>query len=259
MCGRFTLTSSEEQIRSMFAVDLPDDLPPRFNIAPTQPVLAIRERTPGNREAVMLHWGLVPSWANDRKIASKMINARGETVADKPAYGQLLRHRRCLIIADGFYEWKPNDATKEPFHFHRPNREPFAFAGLWDRWLDVDGSPYETCTIVNTSAEGNSTMSAIHHRIPVMLDPSDYDRWLDPKFHRVNELRKLLVPCPEDWLDCQPVSRAVNRVAIDDARCLAPPGSDGATLLEASSPLMRSRKSSVRQDQPSLWDESSHG
>ncbi|VTS04156.1 SOS response-associated peptidase [Tuwongella immobilis] len=252
MCGRFTLTTPEEQLRSLFGLDFPEPYRPRYNIAPTQPVLTIRPNTRGKRETALLRWGLVPSWSQDPRIASKMINARGETLAEKPAFRQAFRMRRCLIVADGFYEWHEANGHSQPYYFHRPNREPFAFAGLWDRWVGSDGSPLETCTIVNTASEGNARMSAIHHRIPVLLDPDDYDRWLDPREANVDRLAELFQPCSEDWLVSVPVSTAVNRVALDDPICLEPLGSQVDLAMTDAKSSSR-RKPLERPDQPSLW------
>ena len=204
MCGRYTLKTPAKEIAKLFGVlDLPD-LVPRRNISPTQQVLCFRQEN-GEPRAAMLKWGLVPSWAAEPSIGSKMINARAETVAEKPAFRSAFRKRRCLIAADGFYEWQKLDAKKkQPWRFHLRDEEPFAFAGLWESWRGADGSELQSCTLVTTGA--NELVAPAHDRMPVILPPERYDLWLDPAFEGVPQLRSLLVPYPASEMAAEPVS-----------------------------------------------------
>lgn len=219
MCGRFTLRTNMHEVAQAF--NLPDvpELPFRYNIAPTQEVAAVRVgQETGVRNLGLLHWGLIPSWAKDRKIASSLINARGETVAEKPSFRAAFTKRRCLILTDGFYEWqKLADGKKQPHYIHRRDDGPFAFAGLWESWPG-EGEPLESCTIITTSA--NEVMQPLHDRMPVILSQSDYDQWLDPAFKDKAALKELLKPCPADWLEAYPVSTRVNNARHEEAACL---------------------------------------
>lgn len=221
MCGRFTLRTNMHDVAQAF--DLPDvpELPFRYNIAPTQEVAAIRlEPEQNQRELSLLYWGLIPSWAKDAKMASKLINARAETVAEKPSFRSAFTKRRCLIVADGFYEWqKLADGKKQPFYIHCQDDKPFAFAGLWESW-NGEGETIESCTIITASA--NEVMQPLHDRMPVILSASDYDQWLDPTFKDKSALKELLEPCPADWLEAYPVSTRVNNPKHDEAECLKP-------------------------------------
>lgn len=219
MCGRFTLTSSPEELARRFGIDPPLDLAPRYNIAPGQGVLAVRARTPDAREGAMLHWGLVPPWAEGPEVGFRMINARSETAAEKPAFRDALRERRCLVPATGFYEWAPLGAgAKQPYHVTL--RVPFGFAGLWERWQDPAGGVLESCTILTTDAA--PCLRDIHGRMPVMLGEADFAHWLDPAVHDLERLRPLLAPVPDAALVFHPVSDRVNSARIDDAACMAP-------------------------------------
>lgn len=194
MCGRFTLrTRANQLLLELGAEDASIDWSPRYNIAPTQKVMAVRHRYKGEgREAVLLRWGLVPSWAPDLSIGSRMINARAETIAEKPSFRTPLKKRRCVIVADGFYEWKKEGKSKQPFHIQMESEKPFLFAGLWESWNKSGSEPTETCTIITT--EPNSFMAPIHDRMPVILEPEKADIWLDPEVEGVDLLRSLLVP-----------------------------------------------------------------
>ena len=177
MCGRFNLTANAAEIEKAFDLfESLGDLTPRYNIAPTQQVLAIRQDE-GKRAFCRLRWGLVPFWADDLKIGYKLINARADGIATKPSFRDALKKRRCLIPATGFYEWRTEGKAKRPFHVFRQDHRPFAFAGLWERWNKGD-TPVESCTIVTTDA--NDFMKSLHTRMPVILDPKDYDLWLGP-------------------------------------------------------------------------------
>ena len=205
---------------------------PRYNIAPTQEILVVRsDRSDGRRRADMMRWGLIPSWSKDPKGASgpPMINARSETLAEMPMFRSAVRRRRCLIPVDGFYEWEQSASgsrgKKQPYFIHRPDDGPFAFAGLWETWTQP-GEPasgpgrltIESCTIVTT--EANATLRELHERMPVVLAPCDYDKWLDSKVEVPEALKHLFVPCGEDELVAEPVGTHVNRVANDDPQCL---------------------------------------
>lgn len=227
MCGRFTLRTSASQLAQFFELCREPELAPRYNIAPSQLVAAIRfeeDRTP--REMVMLRWGLIPSWAKDRKIGNRMINARADTVATKPAFRAAFKRRRCLIPADGFYEWKKLDAQqKQPFYITRPDGGPFAFAGLWEHWQGEAGPAVESCTIITT--EANEVMEELHDRMPVILDEADYDRWLAPGRGDREKLLSLLRPCPHDVLRFIPVDTLVNNPRNNVPACIEPAPTQG--------------------------------
>lgn len=217
MCGRFTLRTPAKEIAHFFQVTVPD-MPPRFNIAPSQSVAAVR-RNPDRqtRELVMLRWGLVPFWADDTQIGYKMINARAETVAEKPAFRKAFAHGRCLVIADGFYEWQKKDGRKQPFLVHRKDDQPFAFAGLWEHW-EGESEVIESCTVVVTQA--NRLLEPIHGRMPVILDPDDYAPWLDPTCEDKGKLQGMLKPYPSFELEAYPVSAMVNNPQNDTEACV---------------------------------------
>jgi putative SOS response-associated peptidase YedK len=240
VCGRFVTASSPALIADRFAVDEVDetvapDPEPDYNVSPRRNVLAVRARADddGTTERVLsrLRWGLVPSWAKELKIGDRMINARAETVAEKPAYRRAFANKRCLIPADGFYEWKPGpesgggatgraNSRKQPYFIHRRDGEPLAVAGLWEVWKVPEDSPDDvkdvggddgwvrSCVIVTTSA--NELMAPIHDRMPVILPESAWEQWLDPDEHDVEALAKLLVPAPDALFEAYPVSTAVN-------------------------------------------------
>ena len=208
------------QIASMLGLDTVPNLEPRYNIAPTQEVVAVRMRD-GGRALVRLRWGLIPFWAKDAAIGAKMINARAETLAEKPAFREAFQKRRCVIAADGFYEWKTitKGKTKQPFHIHRPDGAPFAFAGLWERW-EKDGEPIETCTIITTDAP--ESLTDIHHRVPVILPQDAMAAWLETPEGQADGLAEFLIPLPDGELVAQPVSTAVNKVINDGPHCQEP-------------------------------------
>lgn len=218
MCGRYSLTTPVEALRRLFGFEGPaPNLQPRWNIAPTQSAPVIRLGGGGGREIKMLSWGLVPYWAEDAKLQSHMINACGETVAEKPAFKQAFRQRRCLVPADGFYEWQTlGPKTKQPLLFKTADGAPFAFAGLWERWVPPQGEVLETFTIVNTAA--NEMMAQFHDRVPIVLSPADYAAWLDPAV----DARALIKAPPSDWLTFRRVSTYVNSVKHDDPGCQEP-------------------------------------
>ena len=219
MCGRYTLTVPVEILAEEFGVTGPlPEVPPSYNIAPTQEVAAVLADD-GERRLEMLRWGLIPSWADDPGIGSRMINARSETVPEKPSFRRAFKERRCLIPADGFYEWKTTGNGKQPYYIRMEGGRPFAFAGLWESWR---GSREEirSCTILTT--EANDRVSNIHHRMPVILAPEDHGLWLDPDIREADPLLPLLAPYPDDVMEAYPVSRFVNRPTNDDPRCVEP-------------------------------------
>lgn len=221
MCGRFTLTvDPAEQQEPFNNFTFPEKFAPRFNIAPTQPVLAIPNDD--NFTADFFVWGLIPIWAKDPNIGSRLINARAETLPEKPAFRGSLKYKRCLILADGFYEWKTVEGrkSKTPFFIHMKDRKPFAFAGLWDSWNSPEGSQIKSCTIITT--EPNDLMSLLHNRMPVILHPRDYDKWLDPSPQTPDQLMPLLKPFPADAMDAYPVTPLVNKPANDIPELVVP-------------------------------------
>ncbi|MCZ6834283.1 MAG: SOS response-associated peptidase [Planctomycetota bacterium] len=226
MCGRFSLTTPEEVIAKFFSLLAIPRLKPRYNLAPTQACSVIRQDdTSGGRRLDPMHWGLIPSWAKDKSIGNRMINARGETLAEKPSFREAYRKRRCLIPADGFYEWKKEGKRKQPHWIGRANRALFAFAGLWEKWNESDQDVIESFTIITT--EPNETIRTLHDRMPVILDPSDYDAWLDPDQDDANTLQELLVATPIDLLEFHPISTRVNSPTHDDPSILEPLDSSG--------------------------------
>jgi putative SOS response-associated peptidase YedK len=218
MCGRFAQKSPAKKVAKQFKVEEVPPLVERYNVAPTQAVLAVREASDG-REATFLKWGLVPHWAKDPEIGNRLINARAETVTEKPSFREAFARRRCLVPLDGFYEWSRRGDRKRPFYFHLRDGEPFAVAGLWESW-GGDGGPLETCTLLTT--EANELLAPYHDRMPVILRPEDYDLWLDPNVRRAEQLRPLLRPYPHEGMSAYAVSPLVNRPANDSPRCVEP-------------------------------------
>jgi len=255
MCGRFTLTTPTDEISEYFRIlggvegSAPRRPRPRYNIAPTQPVACVRQtvaadtetETPGGppaRELVEMRWGLIPYWAKDPAIGNRMINARSESVADKPAYREAFRKRRCLVVADGFYEWKRLRGAKQPYFIYMGNHQPFAFAGLWERWkprrdqldkivaagqpevtLSTDGR-VESCAFLTTVP--NELLEPIHDRMPVILPQEHWDSWLNPDLQDANELSNLLLPYPTSQMRVHPVSTLVNKPGNDERACIEP-------------------------------------
>ncbi|TAJ06965.1 MAG: SOS response-associated peptidase [Nitrospirae bacterium] len=222
MCGRFSQTSSPEVVAEQFGfVGVPLFLTPRYNIAPSQPVAVVRtHHESGMRECVLLRWGLIPSWAKDQAIGYKMINARAETASEKPAFRGPFRSRRCLILADGFYEWQREGRRKQPFYIRLKDRRPFAFAGLWDKWEPQGGEAVESCTILTTGP--NDVLKPIHERMPVIVAPQAYSLWLDPTVQQVEAIRPILQPYSADRMEVYPVSLLVNNSRHNAPTCLEP-------------------------------------
>jgi putative SOS response-associated peptidase YedK len=222
MCGRYRLSRRKQLVEEYFGAASADyEWSPRYNVAPSQPVLTIRQdvREPVRNLSTM-RWGLIPSWANDPSIGYKTINARVETVAITPSFREPFKSQRCLIPADGFYEWKRNGKTKQPYCFEVNDGELFAFAGLWDRWRSSKGDVIESCTILTTTP--NSLLTDIHDRMPVILTPDDYNLWLDPAFRDEGSLSAMLRPFDAPLMRGYPVSTRVNHVLNDDADCAKP-------------------------------------
>jgi putative SOS response-associated peptidase YedK len=219
MCGRFTLAARGEAIRDLFQLVEVPDLPPRYNIAPTQlvPIVRARPDSPG-RELVSLRWGLIPGWAPEVGSGPGFLNARSESAAGKPAFRSAFRQRRCLVPADGFYEWQKLGARKQPYYIRLASGQPFAFAGLWETWKRSEQQPLETFTILTT--EANPTVQPIHERMPVILDPRDFERWLDPAANMAEEVQPVLKPYESGPMEAWPISTYVNNARNEGARCV---------------------------------------
>jgi putative SOS response-associated peptidase YedK len=209
MCGRFVLKATPAELITHFGLDECVDLKPRYNIPPGTEIAAIRQSPEGKRVLHQLKWGLVPHWAKDPGIGSKLNNARGESVAEKPSFREAFKRRRCLIPADGFYEWKAEGKLKQPYYISLP--EPFAMAGLWESWKAPDGSILRTCCVITTGP--NAVMEPIHDRMPVIIAPENWGRWLSAP---VEEVAELVRPYPADSMLAWPVSRRVSKTVEDD-------------------------------------------
>jgi putative SOS response-associated peptidase YedK len=221
MCGRFTLTVDPGQLHEAFPwASVPDEFPPRFNIAPTQPVAVIPND--GLNRMDFYTWGLIPSWAKDPEIGNRLINARAETLAEKPAFRSAFKRRRCLILADGFYEWmqQADKKSKIPMYIQLADKKPFAFAGLWEIWNSSDGSEIRSCTIITTRP--NRLMEEIHNRMPAILAPQHYQSWISPDEQDARSLATFLEPIPAAEMKAYPVSRLVNSPNNDVPDCIRP-------------------------------------
>ncbi len=221
MCGRFTLFAPEGMLSRMFHVDDVPAMAPRYNIAPSQDVAAARiSPESGRRELAMLRWGLVPSWAKDPAAGNRMINARAETLQEKPAFRNAFRRRRCLVPASGFYEWQKQGARKQPWYVSLRDGNPFAIAGLWERRDMEDGSVLETCTLITTAA--NDVILPLHDRMPVIVAPEGYDLWLSPDLKETAPLAALLRPFPPEEMRAVAVGLRVNDPHHESKDCIAP-------------------------------------
>lgn len=219
MCGRFTLAADPSQIREAFPfVSVPEETPRRYNVAPSQPIAVVPND--GKNRLDYFVWGLIPFWAKDPEIGNRMINARAETLAEKPAYRAAFRRRRCLVLADGFYEWKqtPGRKVKEPIYFRLKNGKPFAFAGLWEIWNSADGSQVLSCAIITT--QPNALVTPVHNRMPAILTPEAYPAWLDPGEKNPDELSGLLASYPAEQMTAYPVSTLVNSPNNESPECI---------------------------------------
>ena len=218
MCGRYAQRTEPKRLAREFKVAEAPEAQPRYNVAPTQEVLGVRE-SPGGREMRYFKWGLVPAWAKDTSMGARLINARSETVAEKPAFRQAFRQRRCIIPADGFYEWQRTGGRKQPFFFRMRDERPFGFAGLWERWEGEGGEVLNSCTILTT--EANEVLRPVHDRMPVILHPEDYELWLDADARKLELVREVLRPYPAGEMVGYPVGASVNS-----------PRNQGAELIE---------------------------
>src|SRR5712692_5050966 len=230
MCGRYLITSAPEAIRALFRYAEEPDFPPRYNIAPTQPVPIVRLDN-GVRSFALMRWGLIPAWVKDPNAFSLLINARGETIGEKPSFRNAMRHRRCLLPADGFYEWKSEVGRKRAFCVRPRKAAPVAFAGLWETWIGPNGEEVDTACIVTTAA--NRLLAPIHDRMPVVIAPEAFDLWLDCAKVEAEIAAALIVPAPESLFEAYEISTAVNRAANDTAAVIAPLGSQPAPAVAA--------------------------
>lgn len=218
MCGRYTITQPPEAIRGHFEYGEQPNFPPRYNIAPTQPVPIVRQERDG-RHFALVRWGLVPEWADEIDARGPLINARAESVAYKPSFRGPMGYRRCLFICDGFYEWqKKPGGPKQPWYIRRNGGGTFAIAGLWEHWMNAEGSELESSALITVSA--NPELAAIHHRMPAIITPEDYEAWLDCANVRADLAAKLLRPAPHGLMEAWPVSTRVNSIANDDPELL---------------------------------------
>jgi putative SOS response-associated peptidase YedK len=244
MCGRYTVTSAPEAIRALFGYPEQPNFPPRYNIAPTQPIAIVR-LVEGKRQFALVRWGLVPSWVKDPKNFSLLINARGESLTDKPAFQAAMKRRRCLIPADGFYDWKAAGPRKQPYYVCAKSGGPLAFAGLWETWSGPNGEEIETATIITTRA--NRMLADIHDRMPVVVPPDAFDLWLDCANVDADTAAVLIAPAPENLLEAYEVSSAVNRAANDSPKLIERmPGSAAAEPVQ--NPLRRRAARRAKKD-----------
>jgi putative SOS response-associated peptidase YedK len=223
MCGRFTRKENFKQLAKVLGLQNIPAFPPRYNIAPSQLIACVRTNPESRKkECVQLKWGLVPSWAKEPGLGQKMINARAETVSEKPAFRKAFKLQRCLILADGFYEWKREGKGKQPYYVHFSDNRPFAFAGLWECWAKEREQPLESCTILTTGP--NALMESIHHRMPVILSPKQCELWLDPGIQDPHLLFPVLQPYPSEDMEAYPISLMVNNPRNDSPLCVQPLG-----------------------------------
>jgi len=245
MCGRYALTSAPELLRGLFGYAERPNFPPRFNIAPTQPV-AIARLVNGRREFALVRWGLLPAWLKDPKTVSLMFNARGESANDKPAFRAAMRRRRCLIPADGFYEWRASGNAKQPYFIRRKDGAPFAFAGLWETWSGPNGEEIDSAAIVTTSA--NRTLAPLHERMPVIVPEAAFDLWLDCDRVDAETAAALIAPAPDELFEAYPVSAAVGHTANDNPALTEPLAEP-----QAASPAHKRRGKAADDGQDSLF------
>ncbi len=253
MCGRYTLTSAPEAIRALFRYEEQPNFPPRYNIAPTQPIAIVRLNE-GKRQLALVRWGLLPSWVKDPKTFTLLINARGESASEKPAFRAAMKRRRCLIPADGFYEWQAVAGRKQPFYVRAKSGTPLAFAGLWECWTGPNGEEMETAAIVTTRA--NRTLAAIHERMPVVVPPEAFDLWLNCAEVDAKTAEALIQPAPDNLLEAYEISTAVNRTANDNAKLIEPvvPGEPEPTSRPpAAKPAAAKRAAKKNDGQASLF------
>ncbi len=220
MCSRYSLTSPPEAVRKLFQCGGSEDFPPRYNIAPTDPAVIVRSDTRQQRELYLVRWGLIPPWVKDPRDFATLINARSETAAEKPSFRGALRHRRCLVPTDGFYEWTGRPGSKQPHLIRMKSRSLFAFAGLWEHWLGADGSELETMAILTTSA--NEDMAHLHDRMPVIFEPSDFEQWLDCSSGSAGHIADLLRPLRAGLIETLAVNPKLNNPRAEGPDLQAP-------------------------------------
>lgn len=220
MCGRYTLTAPAEVLTEIFDLAESIELHPRYNIAPTQETAVVGLNHEGKRSLGLMRWGLIPHWAKDPSIGNRLINARAETVAEKPAFRSSFAKRRCLVPADGFYEWQKAGSRKQPYYLQLAEHRPFAFAGLWARWSPPEGEPVKSFTLLTTTP--NEVAAKVHDRMPVILPAEHYELWLDPEVHDREALEAVLGPFPAEGMEAYPVSTLVNSPKNDEPRCIEP-------------------------------------
>jgi putative SOS response-associated peptidase YedK len=247
MCGRYAITTAPEAMRQLFQYKEQPDFPLRYNVAPSQPIPVVR-LWEGERQFVLMRWGLIPAFVKDPKTISLLFNARGETVNDRPAFRNAMKRRRCLIPADGFYEWKRDGASNRPYFVRKSGGGPIAFAGLWETWIGPNGEELDTAAIVTTDA--SARIRSIHHRMPVILDPEAWDMWLDTA--RVDEqmAAALIGPARDECLEVYEVSPAVNRAIHDGPELIAPYCAPPADSAPAAKPARKPKK---HDRQPTLF------
>jgi putative SOS response-associated peptidase YedK len=248
MCGRYAVTTVPEAMRALFRYLNQPNFPPRYNVAPTQPVPIVRV-VEGNREFALVRWGLIPSWVKDPRTFTLLINARGESAAEKPAFKNAMKRRRCLFPADGFYEWKRDGAHKQPYFVRLKGGGPLAFAGLWETWMGPNGEEQETAAIVTTSA--SQSIAHIHDRMPVIVPPEQFDLWLDPNADPEMAAAVVIQPAPDAAIESYPVSSAVNRTANDTPN-LVEPLTEPETIEPVEKPK-RVKKPVIDEKQGSLF------
>lgn len=254
MCGRYLITSSPEAFRRLFGYPEQPNFPPRYNVAPTQPIPIVRV-VEGKRQFALVRWGLIPAWVKDPRGFTLLVNGRSESVNDKPAFRYAMKRRRCLFLADGFFEWCEHGNRKRPFLVRPANGQPVAFAGLWETWMGPNGEETETAAVLTT--EANRTLMPIHHRMPVVIPPEAFDMWLDCANVDALTAAALLVPAPDGLMEAYEISTAVNRVVNDGPEILVPvsdaPEPEAAPPI-SEKPVVRERKSKKDERQASLFD-----
>jgi putative SOS response-associated peptidase YedK len=247
MCGRYLITSAPEAFRRLFDYEELPNFPARYNVAPTQPIPIVRVME-GKRRFALVRWGLIPPWVKDPRKFSLLINARGESVNEKPAFRNAMRRRRCLVPADGFYEWKNDGGRKRPYCVRPRDGGPIAFAGLWETWMGPNGEEMETAAIITTAA--NRELAGLHDRMPVIVPPEAFDLWLDCRNDDATTAAALFVPAREGLLEAYEVSPAVNRVANDGPQLIEPVSAQPSPPVvepAAKAPTKRAKKKDERQ------------
>ncbi len=253
MCGRYLILSSPEAFRRLFGYRAQPDFPPRYNVAPTQPVPIVR-MAEGERQFALVRWGLIPPWVKDPRNFSLLINARAQSVNDKPAFRNAMRRRRCLFPADGFYEWKDDAGRKRPFCIRPRDRAPIAFAGLWETWMGPNGEEMETAAIITTDASRD--LAHLHSRMPVVIAPHAFDPWLDCARTDAMIATELLAPAPEGQFEAYEISAAINRAANEGPALIAPLALGASSVAVAPAVLARTTSKAKDARQPSLFDNS---